>query len=130
MSAAPQTPEVPTIVLDCTDQAPRLARRFLAEQFASWGISDDYMGRLVVCELATNAYKHGEGTIVVRLFLDPDDGQPVIEVSDTGTGHPTVQPQDYAATSGRGLQLVAELVHEWGVKHLTGGGKVIWAKLP
>ncbi|WP_141576628.1 ATP-binding protein [Actinomadura sp. WMMA1423] len=130
MSAAPQAPEVPTIVLDSTDQAPRLARRFLAEQFASWGITDDYTGRLVVCELTTNAYKHGEGPIIVRLLLDPDDGQPVIEVSDTGTGLPTVQPQDYAATSGRGLQLMAELVDEWGVKRLTGGGKVVWARLP
>ncbi|GAA4364123.1 hypothetical protein GCM10023088_07990 [Actinomadura verrucosospora] len=130
MSAAPQTTEVPTIVLDSTDQAPRRARRFLAEQFARWGITDDYTGRLVVCELATNAYKHGEGPIVVRLFLDPDDGRPVIEVSDTGTGHATVQPQNYNATSGRGLQLMAELVHEWGVKRLTGGGKVVWAKLP
>ena len=130
MSVAPQTPEVPTIVLDSTDQAPRLARRFLAEQFASWGISEDYLGRLVVCELTTNAYKHGEGPIIVRLFLHSNDGQPVIEVTDTGTGHPTVQPQDYAATSGRGLQLMAELVREWGVKRLTGGGKVVWAKLP
>ena len=68
--------------------------------------------------------------IVVRLFLDPDDGRPVIEVSDTGTGHPTVQPQNYAATSGRGLQLMAELVHEWGVKRLAGDREVVWAKLP
>ncbi|TDB85552.1 ATP-binding protein [Actinomadura sp. 7K534] len=130
MYAAPQAPEVPTIVLDSTDQAPRLARRFLAEQFAGWGVTDDYTGRLVVCELTTNAYRHGEGPIVVRLYLDPDDGQPVIEVSDTGTGHPTVQPQNDAATSGRGLQLMAELVHEWGVKRLAGGSKVVWAKLP
>jgi anti-sigma regulatory factor (Ser/Thr protein kinase) len=129
MSAAPQTPEVPTLVLDPDDQAPRLARRFLAEQFAGWGITDDYMGRLVVCELTTNAYKHGEGSIVVRLFLDPHDGQPVIEVSDTGTGQPVVRPQNCAATSGRGLQLMAELVHGWGVRSLTGGGKVVWAKL-
>jgi anti-sigma regulatory factor (Ser/Thr protein kinase) len=129
MSAAPHTPEVPTIVLDSTDQAPRLARRFLAEQFACWGITDDYVGRLVVCELTTNTYRHGEGPIVVRLFLDPDDGQPVIGVSATGKGHLTVQPQNYAATSGRGLQLMAELVHGWGVKRLAGGGKVVWAKL-
>lgn len=74
MSAAPQAPEVPMIVLGSTDQAPRLARRFLAEQFARWGISEDYLGRLVVCELTTNAYKHGEGPIIVRLLLDPTMG--------------------------------------------------------
>ncbi|GAA1898738.1 hypothetical protein GCM10009736_78960 [Actinomadura bangladeshensis] len=43
------------LVLEPNDQAPRLARRFVAERFAGWGIEDDYVGRLVVCELVTNA---------------------------------------------------------------------------
>jgi hypothetical protein len=40
-------PDSPTLVLDPTDHAPLLARRFLAEWFAKWGIADDYLGRLV-----------------------------------------------------------------------------------
>lgn len=55
MAAVTCTPEVPTLVLEATDQAPRLARGFLAARFAEWGIGDDYVGRLVVCELVTNA---------------------------------------------------------------------------
>ncbi|GAA1894310.1 hypothetical protein GCM10009736_73340 [Actinomadura bangladeshensis] len=55
MATAAHAPETPTLVLEPDDQAPRLARRFLAERFAEWGISDDYVGRVVVSELVTNA---------------------------------------------------------------------------
>jgi anti-sigma regulatory factor (Ser/Thr protein kinase) len=130
MSAAAQSPEVPTIVLEPTGEAPRLAREFLGKCFAEWGMPDDYLGRLIVCELVTNAYRHGEGPIVVRLPRD-SDGQPVVEVWDSGEGRPVVKPQNHAAVSGRGLQLVAEFVRDcWGVRPLSEGGKAVWAKLP
>ncbi|MFD0683650.1 ATP-binding protein [Actinomadura fibrosa] len=120
--------DVPMLVLGCTDQAPRLARRFLAARFREWGIVDDYIGRLVVCELVTNAYRHGAGPIVVRLSLD--EGQPCVEVWDAGENHPVVRPQNCAATSGRGLHMLAEIVSgRWGVRPLNGG-KAVWAKLP
>ncbi|TDC97070.1 ATP-binding protein [Actinomadura sp. 7K507] len=122
-------PETPTLVLDPTDQAPRLARRFLSELFAEWGIADDYVGRLVVCELVTNSFRHGEGPIVVRVFRDEHDGRVVVEVQDDGEGRPVIGPENYAATSGRGLALLAELVSGWGVRPLDEGGKATWAKL-
>ncbi|MER6815435.1 ATP-binding protein [Spirillospora sp. NPDC000708] len=128
---SPAASEPPTLVLDSTDAAPRLAREFLAKQFADWGIADDYLGRLIVCELVTNAYRHGEGPIVVRLRRDEHDGRPVIEVWDAGEGRPVVRPEDHAAVSGRGLRLVAEFVQDrWGVRPLVEGGKAVWAKLP
>jgi anti-sigma regulatory factor (Ser/Thr protein kinase) len=129
MSAVAQAPETPTIVLNPDKEAPRLARRFLAEWFLEWGIADDYVGRLVVCELVTNNYLHGKGQIVVRVFRDERDGRVVVEVWDAGEGRPEIQPEDDGATSGRGLLLMAELVHEWGVRPLNEGGKATWAKL-
>jgi anti-sigma regulatory factor (Ser/Thr protein kinase) len=129
MATAAHAPETPTLVLEPDDRAPRLARRFLAERFAEWGISDDYIGRVVVSELVTNAYLHGKGQIVVRVFRDERDRLVVVEVWDAGEGRPRVRPEDHAATSGRGLLLMAEIVHGWGVRPLNEGGKVTWAKL-
>lgn len=102
MATAAHAPEAPTLVLEPDDRAPRLARRFLAERFAEWGISDDYVGRVVVSELVTNAYLHGKGQIVVRVIRDERDGLVVVAVWDSGEGRPQVQPEDHAATSGRG----------------------------
>jgi anti-sigma regulatory factor (Ser/Thr protein kinase) len=132
MSAMALAPEGPrTLVLEATAEAPRIARRFLGACFAEWGIGDDYLGRLVVCELVTNAHRHGEGPIVVRLYLDEGDGRPVVEVEDSGEGRPVVRPPDDRAPSGRGLLLVAGFLRGcWGVRPLSGGGKAVWAKLP
>lgn len=78
------------------------------------GIEDDHLGRLVVCELVTNAWRHGEGPIVVRLYLDARDGLPVVEVWDSGAGRPVVRPPDDGAVCGRGLLLVAGFVRVLG----------------
>jgi anti-sigma regulatory factor (Ser/Thr protein kinase) len=122
-------PEPPMLVLDPSNQAPGLARRFLAKRFAAWGIADDYVGRLVICELVTNSLQHGEGPIVARVFRDERDGLVVVEAWDSGKGRPEIRPEDHAAESGRGLALMAELVKEWGVRPLNEGGKATWAKL-
>ncbi|TDC43771.1 ATP-binding protein [Actinomadura sp. KC345] len=125
-------PEIPMLILDSSDQAPRLARRFLAEQFREWRIDDDYVARLVVCELVTNAYRHGKAPIIVRVVRDGHDGHdgPVtVEVWDAGEGRPVIRPENHAASSGRGLLLMSELVQAWGVRPLNEGGKVAWATL-
>lgn len=108
MSAAAQCPEVPTVVLEPTEEAARLARGFLADRFAEWGLKEDYVARVVVSELVTNAYRHGEGAIVVRLFLDARDGLPILEVWDAGEGRPVAKPPNHAALTGRGLQIVTD----------------------
>ncbi|NVI91072.1 ATP-binding protein [Actinomadura sp. BRA 177] len=117
-----------TLVLEPDKEAPAKARRFLAERFAEWGIADDHTGRLIASELVTNALLHGEGPIFLRVFRDERDGLPTIEVRDGGDGRPLVQPENYAATSGRGLLLVAGLAHDWGTRPLVEGGKLAWAK--
>ncbi|MFV2171612.1 ATP-binding protein [Actinomadura sp. LOL_016] len=129
MTLTTPTPEIPTLVLESNDRAPGAARTFVAEKLREFGIPDDYVARLVVCELVTNGYRHGEGPIVVRVFRDERDGLVVIEVWDGGPGRPVVRPANYAATSGRGLLLISEMVRAWGVRELNEGGKITWAKL-
>ncbi|GAA1859291.1 hypothetical protein [Actinomadura bangladeshensis] len=55
MPAALLTPEAPPLVLEPSDRAPSLARRYLAERFRELGIADDFVGQVVVSELVTNA---------------------------------------------------------------------------
>ncbi|RSN68111.1 MULTISPECIES: ATP-binding protein [Actinomadura] len=128
MAATMRADEVPTVVLEPSERAPGAARRFVAERFREWGIGDDHTARLIVSELVTNAWQHGDGPIVVRVFRDERDGRPVIEVWDGGGGRPVVLPEDHAATCGRGVFMVAQLTDTWGIRPLVEGGKLVWAK--
>jgi anti-sigma regulatory factor (Ser/Thr protein kinase) len=129
MSAALLAPEAPPLVLEPSDHAPSLARRYLVERFRELGVTDDFVGRLVVTELVTNAYKHvGAGHIVVRVLPEVCGELLVIEVWDQGAGAPVVRGEDDAAETGRGLLLVEQLVHDWGVRPLNEEGKVVWAR--
>jgi anti-sigma regulatory factor (Ser/Thr protein kinase) len=87
------------------------------------------MARLVVSELATNAWRHGDGQIILRVFRDTRAGFAVLEVWDEGAGQPMAQGEDDDAESGRGLLLTSELVHDWGVRPLNEEGKIVWATL-
>ncbi|MFB4319482.1 ATP-binding protein [Actinomadura sp. 21ATH] len=126
-----QSPQgaTPTVILEPTDKAARYARAFVAGIFAKWGFPDDYLARLVVSELVTNAYRHGQGAIIVRLSIGVPDGLPLIEVYDAGERLPAVLPENHAATGGRGLPTIAHVTSAWGVRRVGQGGKVVWARL-
>ncbi|HWB35107.1 MAG TPA: ATP-binding protein [Rugosimonospora sp.] len=130
MPAVLLAPEEPVpLVLDPSDEAPAKARRYLTDRFRELGHADDFLGRLVVTELVTNSYKHvGVGHIVVRVYPDVREPLTVIEVWDESTALPVVQGRDDDAESGRGLLLMAELVHDWGVRPLNEKGKITWAR--
>ncbi len=129
MSVAALAPERPALVLEPSKRAPGLARRYLSVRYAEMGCSDDYIGQVVVTELVTNSYKHvGFGRIVVRVLPEADEGLVLIEVSDDGSGLPVVREAGGDALCGRGLLLVVQLVMDWGVRPLDGGGKVVWAR--
>ncbi|MEV3922435.1 ATP-binding protein [Actinomadura coerulea] len=110
--------------------AVREAREFVALAFGGWGL-EDFAARTVVSELVTNAIRHGsrEGDHVVVRAYRWEGGGVVIEAWDRSDVLPVVRPVDFAAESGRGLQLVEALVRRWGARPLNEGGKVVWAEV-
>jgi anti-sigma regulatory factor (Ser/Thr protein kinase) len=80
---------------------------------------------LVTSELVTNAYKHGKGTIEVR--LRPLRDQVLIEVIDEGRPDSVRLRHGGADRGGWGLRIVDQLANEWGVRK---GTTHVWAKLP
>jgi len=81
----------------------------------------------IVSELASNCALHARTDYTITLTAD--DNEVRIEVRD---GSPVVPRQrSYGATSttGRGLQLVAQMAREWGVTPASTG-KAVWVLLP
>ncbi|MEW2355489.1 ATP-binding protein [Spirillospora sp. NPDC029432] len=121
--------EPPTIVLKAVPEAIKEARDFVGMVLGAWGL-ESYVARTVICELATNAIKHGsmeDGVIVVRAYLR--DGRPVVEAWDLSDDPPVVRDAGELDESGRGLLLVTRMVTRWGTRPLASGGKIVWAEL-
>ena len=81
--------------------------------------------RLVVSELVTNAVRHGEGAIELRLWRD---GTAVRgEVFDEGGGFEhEVRRTGWDDVGGRGLGIVERLTRRWGIRE---GTTHVWFEL-
>ena len=80
---------------------------------------------LVVSELVTNAVRHGEGAI--RMRLQRENGVIRGEVIDQGAGfQPVLQERGPDELGGRGLWLVSLLARRWGVHE---GASRVWFEL-
>jgi anti-sigma regulatory factor (Ser/Thr protein kinase) len=105
------------------------ARRFVAETLTRWRADYDRdTALLLVSELVTNAVVHArtEVTLEIRcqgalLTVEVSDGSDRIPVR-RGAAATTL-------TDGRGLNLIADLSDDWGVRRTTGHGKVVWFTL-
>jgi len=107
----------------------RTGRQFARDVLAEWGLrrlADEV--QLGVSELITNAVRHARTDVVLRLRVD---GRLYVEVRDF---EPTlhrpaeVGRTDPLATSGRGLQIVAAVSRDWGVRGLADG-KAVWFRV-
>jgi anti-sigma regulatory factor (Ser/Thr protein kinase) len=110
-----------------TSQGPRLARRFVAETFQRWGLSDvadDAV--LIVSELATNAVVHANSDFTVALSRGGDGVR--IAVADSNGDPPHPRYPGWMAPGGRGLRVVDTIASRTG-HDLVDGGKVVWAEL-
>jgi PAS domain S-box-containing protein len=103
------------------------ARARAARQLAAWGLAEiTFTTELIVSELLTNAIRHAEPPIQLRMILD---GTLCCEVSDGSSTAPHLRRADRYDEDGRGLLLVAHLSERWGSRH-TRTGKTIWAQQP
>ncbi len=107
--------------------AAGLARRFLDAHFADTLGEIAYTNaRMIVSELVTNAFVHGEGRIHMGLQVNGDALR--IEVVDEGTGEaPAIREQPDGGVGGWGLRIVDSISHRWGAFE---GTTHVWAELP
>ena len=109
-----------------TTRGPGLARRFVAETLAHWGLTElaDAV-TLVVGELATNAVVHGDSAFTVAVSRAGDGVR--VEVGDCSPAQPRRRPLlADRAEGGRGLLLVDAVADRWGHEKV-GTGKLVWA---
>lgn len=103
------------------------ARARAARQLAAWGLGEaTETTELIVSELLTNAIRHAEPPMELRMILD---GALTCEVSDGSKAGPHMRCADPYDEDGRGLLLVARLTERWGIRR-TRTGKTIWAQQP
>ncbi|WP_328770466.1 SpoIIE family protein phosphatase [Streptomyces sp. NBC_00286] len=101
------------------------ARKNAVGQLAEWGLADAaFVTELIVSELVTNAIRHAEPPIQLRLI---HDRSLICEVSDASSTAPHMRRARTYDEGGRGLLLVAQLTRRWGTRHTTKG-KTIWAE--
>ncbi|MFI6494919.1 SpoIIE family protein phosphatase [Streptomyces sp. NPDC050564] len=101
------------------------ARALATRRLAQWGL--DHLStstELIVSELVTNAIRHSDGTIGLRLIQHE---ALTCEVYDTSNSHPRLRRPRTTDENGRGLALVSHLSRRWGTRN-TPGGKLIWAE--
>jgi anti-sigma regulatory factor (Ser/Thr protein kinase) len=81
--------------------------------------------RLVVSELVTNAVRHGEGAIELRLWRDGTTVRG--EVVDEGGGFEhEVRREGWDEVGGRGLGIVERMTRRWGIRE---GTTHVWFEL-
>ncbi|MFE7842311.1 SpoIIE family protein phosphatase [Streptomyces sp. NPDC057474] len=101
------------------------ARKNALSRLESWGLNDAaFVTELVVSELVTNAIRHAEPPVQLRLIHDTSL---ICEVSDASSTAPHMRRARSYDEGGRGLLLVAQLTQRWGTRP-TPTGKTIWTE--
>jgi anti-sigma regulatory factor (Ser/Thr protein kinase) len=116
----------------CDARAPAAGRQFCIQQLSAALTEapgrDDlvYDATVVVSELLTNSIRAGGSVARLSLALHRDLLR--VTVDDDATGLPRIRAAESAATSGRGMAIVASLASKWSVERLIPG-KQVWAEL-
>ena len=102
------------------------ARRLVADLCAAELDGDEVeRAKLLVTELVSNAVRHGEGAVTLRVGLDAD--RLLVEVIDEGSGFEQVIRQtNVDQLGGFGLSIVDAEASRWGVHE---GTTHVWFEL-
>jgi anti-sigma regulatory factor (Ser/Thr protein kinase) len=116
------------VLLENSTSAVRQAREVTRTALGQWHCAADCIddALLVVSEMVTNAVRHGQGRI--RLRLSWSRRYLRVEVRDASPLLPRLLPASPSADRGRGLRIVARLASRWGSTRLRDG-KVVWVDL-
>ena len=104
------------------------AARWYVRELASSDI-EAVDAELVVTELVTNAWKHGNGSEPITLTVDVRDDSLHIEVCGDASGEPRTVPTTDTEAAGRGLLLIDELTDRWGFER-RASQICVWAEVP
>ncbi|MFD8079134.1 SpoIIE family protein phosphatase [Streptomyces sp. NPDC059718] len=120
------TTTVATWDLTADPAAVSAAREHVTGQLTTWGLDEATPTTvLIVSELVTNAIRHAQPPLHLRLIRC--DTRLTCEVTDGSTATPHLRRARTLDESGRGLFIVAQLTCRWGTRHHPQG-KTIWAE--
>jgi two-component sensor histidine kinase len=81
---------------------------------------------LMTSELAANCVRHAKTDFELTIACEDDIR---IELRDESAGEPKLLSPTFQHPSGRGLQIVDSMSHQWGVTR-EASGKTVWFTLP
>jgi anti-sigma regulatory factor (Ser/Thr protein kinase) len=109
-------------------QSVHAARRFATDTLSSSPVSTVEAVELMVSELATNCIRHERTSFHITIVGSSQEIR--VEVTDSGSGTPTMRSPGPDEPSGRGLQIVDMLSDSWGVEPEHPSGKTVWFTMP
>jgi anti-sigma regulatory factor (Ser/Thr protein kinase) len=101
-----------TLELPRTSESPGIARLIVTAHGSSLSSDRLKSANVIVSELVSNAYRHGEGRIELTVESGPDGVR--AEIRDEGVGT-IATPEPRPARGGWGLTFVDRLADAWGV---------------
>ena len=109
-------------------QSVHAARRFATDALTGSPATLLEAVELMVSELATNCIRHERTSFHIAVLGSTREIR--VEVTDSGSGTPTMRSPGPDEPSGRGLQIVDMLSDRWGVEPEDPSGKTVWFTMP
>lgn len=121
---APSRSASSTLELPESVHAAAVARGYVARACGGFAAESVETARLLVCEVVTNAIRHGAGPVRLRCSVT---GRLLhVEVTDRGARLPQRRYPALLEQGGRGLYILDALADRWGVEPAAEGGKTVW----